>query len=141
MLKTCTTCGGSFDPTYFVKDKSRAGGYSNRCKGCDRARRLCPEAKAKRNTRISDRRKVLKDKSIAYLGGKCKICGGVFHSSAFDFHHKKPDNKSFDISSRNNITWERRVAELDKCVLLCSNCHREFHYKYVGEACDNYDWG
>ena len=136
----CNSCGEDKLPHLFAKDSGLKSGYSGRCKACDKVRRDCPLAKIKKNKRIYKRRLELKIKSIEYLGGVCKMCGGKFHTASFDFHHKNPETKSFTIAEKNSASWGARVNELDKCVLLCSNCHREFHYKYVGEDMINYNW-
>ena len=59
-------------------------------------------------------------------GGKCSICGYDKYLGALDFHHEEPNSKEFTIS---NMDFRMDVieAEVEKCVLLCSNCHREFH--------------
>jgi hypothetical protein len=72
-------------------------------------------------------RRDLKDRAIEYLGGKCVDCSGVYHQAAYDFHHKDPSLKDYQISGKR--VWEIVKQELDKCELLCSNCHRIRHYK------------
>lgn len=67
------------------------------------------------------------DRMIAYLGGRCKHCNGVFHRAAFDFHHRDPTTKAFALSQNCWRKWEDLVVELDKCDLLCANCHRTHH--------------
>ena len=48
---------------------------------------------------------------------------------ALDFHHLNPKEKDFNLSNRNlNMDWDVIKEELDKCILVCSNCHREIHY-------------
>lgn len=85
------------------------------------------------------RRKELRARAIAYLGGKCQICGYDKYQAAFDFHHLDPMGKDFNISA-GLTSWERIQPELDKCVLLCSNCHREVHDGlHVGYLDDGYD--
>ena len=56
------------------------------------------------------------------------MCGYDRCQWALDFHHLDPSQKEFGISM-DGITrsWERVQKELDKCVLVCSNCHREIH--------------
>ena len=78
-----------------------------------------------RNFEASQKRLALKERAIAYLGGKCQICGYDRCPAAFDFHHIDAREKDFSISTSMN--WERIQAELDKCSLLCANCHREVH--------------
>ena len=71
-----------------------------------------------------------KYKAIEYLGGKCYDCGLVSNFRAvYDFHHRNPEEKEFDPGSILHYSWKRIVAELDKCDLLCANCHRIRHEK------------
>lgn len=74
------------------------------------------------------RREKVKQMSIDYKGGKCYLCGYDKCSGALEFHHIDPKQKSFAISSKGNTrAWEVVKKELDKCVLVCANCHREIH--------------
>ncbi len=77
---------------------------------------------------VAKRRKKIRSMAIDYLGGKCLVCGYERCSAALDFHHIDENTKSFGLS-QNGMTrsWERTRKELDKCVLLCANCHREIH--------------
>ena len=72
--------------------------------------------------------KKFKKECLAYRGGKCINCGYNKCISALDFHHRDPSEKEFSISSikRKKLT-EQIKKELDKCDILCSNCHRELH--------------
>lgn len=65
-------------------------------------------------------------KLVEMKGGKCKCCGFDKHYSALDFHHLDPSQKEFNLSVTNN-GWNKLLKEVDKCVLLCSNCHRMIH--------------
>jgi hypothetical protein len=62
-------------------------------------------------------------------GAECSRCGYAKNLSALEFHHKNPVHKSFqlDLRSLSNRSWEKIREEFVKCVLLCSNCHREAH--------------
>jgi len=56
------------------------------------------------------------------------VCGYRKFVGALDFHHIDEKTKQFDLSSRGlTRAWSRIQIELDKCVLLCANCHREIH--------------
>ena len=79
---------------------------------------------------VSLRRKKLREKAIKYKGGKCSLCGYDKCQEALEFHHLDLDSKDFGLS-RSGITrsWEKIRDELQKCVLVCANCHRELHHK------------
>lgn len=80
------------------------------------------------------RRLRLKIKSVNYLGGECIKCGYKEHLAALTFHHLNPDEKEFTISySNHSVSWDKLKEELDKCVILCSNCHHNEHSKYNDE--------
>lgn len=72
------------------------------------------------------KRRTLRERSVDYKGGKCEICSYDTCLSALEFHHPNPAVKEFNISDRVT-TFEDIQAELDKCHLLCANCHREVH--------------
>lgn len=57
----------------------------------------------------------------------CKKCG-LKKYYLLDFHHIDPSQKSFSVSQRKSRKMESIMEEIKKCVVLCSNCHREFHY-------------
>lgn len=76
--------------------------------------------------RIIRHKKTMIEKAVALKGGKCQICGYNRCIAALEFHHVDPTQKSFGIRSNGNtMSWEKMCAELEKCVLLCANCHRE----------------
>lgn len=77
------------------------------------------------NTKV--RRLRTKLKAIELLGGKCQRCGYTGHPAAFEFHHKDPTKKEFAIGMVANKKWSSIIAELLKCELICSNCHRIEH--------------
>lgn len=77
---------------------------------------------------ICDRYILLKLKAIEYKGGKCSNCGYNKCYGALDFHHRNPDEKEFSWRLMRRKKWEDIVTELDKCDLLCANCHREEHH-------------
>ena len=60
---------------------------------------------------------------------KCEICGEN-HPATLDFHHKEPNEKKIIISeSIFRWSWNSIKREIDKCSVLCANCHRKLHYK------------
>ena len=77
---------------------------------------------------VTDFRQRQKLRAVAYKGGKCIICGYDRCPAALVFHHTDPSTKGFGISKGGTTrSWDRVKEELQKCVLLCSNCHLEVH--------------
>jgi len=80
--------------------------------------------------KTQERRVKNKLKAIEYLGGKCAHCGIVSeHRGIYDFHHIDSAGKKADPGSLMHYSWKRIQQELDKCILLCANCHRIEHGK------------
>lgn len=67
-------------------------------------------------------------KAIEYLGGKCIDCNNKFSACVYDFHHLDSNEKESTIARIMGRSWDNIVPELNKCVLLCSNCHRIRHH-------------
>ncbi len=64
--------------------------------------------------------------ALEYKGGKCKMCGYNRCPAALELHHINKSEKNFGIGDKGYTrSWEKVKAELDKCILLCANCHRE----------------
>lgn len=74
---------------------------------------------------VNERRILLKLRMVAYKGGHCQICGYKKSMSALTFHHLDPSTKDFEISGSHCRSWSVILKELNKCVLLCRNCHAE----------------
>lgn len=88
-------------------------GLTPKCKKC------AVEAVQKRRNKIS----------VLYKGGQCSKCGYNKCLDALEFHHLDPSIKEFGIGQKGYTkSWEKIKQELDKCILLCANCHREEHY-------------
>ena len=75
---------------------------------------------------VAKRRRKIKFLAIEYKGSKCQICRYDTYQGALDLHHLNPKDKEFALSHKGYTrSWQKVKAELDKCVLLCANCHRE----------------
>lgn len=89
----------------------------NICKKCHN--NLCNSYKLKNNN---------KGNLVKYKGGKCEICNIVSKVyDIYDIHHKNPKIKEFSLSSKKNVKLDKLKDELNKCHLLCANCHCETH--------------
>jgi len=90
-----------------------------------------PKPKPKGGTYKYQKKRGVKRKADLVLlkGGKCETCGYNKNLGALEFHHKDPSQKvsKIDVRIITNRTWDFLLTELDKCLLLCANCHREHH--------------
>jgi len=76
---------------------------------------------------LTEYKNKLKRRLVDYKGGKCEKCGYNKDSlGAFHFHHKDSKTKEFAIS-QGKYSFDKLKAEVDKCQLLCANCHAEEH--------------
>ena len=63
------------------------------------------------------------------LRAGCARCGYAEHASSLHFHHLNHKNKKFQISRQLYRKWEDLREEVDKCIVLCANCHAEWHVR------------
>jgi hypothetical protein len=119
--KICPKCETIKPLTEFYK-RSNRGDYNGYCKKCS-------------NSYHTNRIKEVKLKMINYKGDQCVDCGLKVENShycVFDFHHLDPIEKDSNFDKIKYQKWEVIKEELDKCVLLCSNCHRMRHAQNEG---------
>lgn len=116
-MKTCTDCKLTKPITEFYACKSHSKGVMCYCKSCF-------------NKRCQQRWVNRKLKAINYKGGQCIDCNLQLqnsHYAVFEFHHLDPSLKDYDWNKLRMTSWTIITQELDKCVLLCANCHRIRH--------------
>lgn len=101
----CSSCNRSF------KYKRSLGHTLSKCNSCF----------------TLEKRVAKKNAAVDRFGGKCMVCGFSQYKSALCFHHIKPELKSFEISSSWGVSDEKMSLELDKCIMLCANCHQAHH--------------
>ena len=105
---TCKYC----NKIYIYKRSNRKGHTRTICNSCAANRR----------------RYALKFKALEYKGNSCEGCGYNKCPGALHFHHKNPELKEFGIGGSHTRSWLAIKDELDKCIILCANCHAERHY-------------
>ena len=117
--KFCPICKQDKPNDKFYERKGRQYGLSSMCKDCNLEDKL-------------SRQRNFKQECVDYKGGECQCCGYNSCNSALDFHHIDPKTKKFGIAkARRTKLTEEILEELDKCILVCSNCHREIHAGYI----------
>ena len=88
--------------------------------------------KYRKNTlkRTASDKKKNKAAAAEYKGGKCELCGYNKCIEALEFHHvdETTKNPNFSREVRTSALTQKKKAELDACILVCANCHREIHY-------------
>lgn len=98
-----------------LRCKEKTYVYTNKhCRDCDRQRIV--ELGLKNKT-----------KAVEHKGGCCSRCGYNKCLSALEFHHIDTKEKDANFNTMKYWCWERIEKELENCILVCSNCHREIH--------------
>ena len=112
-LKRCPSCDTTKPLSEFYKRSTgKAGSWCKKCM----------------TSQVVERQRRYKAEAAAYKGGCCQSCGFDKYLGALEFHHVDPTTKNGDIVRFSKGLQEPTVkAELDKCVLLCANCHRMAH--------------
>jgi predicted HNH restriction endonuclease len=114
------------------RQRDRDYAAANRQKAKTKSRAYYEANKEYVKMRESERQRRLKEKAVAYLGGACVMCGFNAHLAALQFHHRDPETKRFSVSTKvlaatKKFPWEMICEELDKCDILCANCHAVHH--------------
>ena len=128
MKKTCPGCDFEKNRSDFTKDSTRPDGKHRLCKKCKRK-----EDKKYSLSYIAgrkERNKKRADAATAFFQ-QVKSTGCVKCPErevvALDLHHIDPSKKEFTFSAYRNASMEKLKTEVQKCVVLCSNCHRKLH--------------
>lgn len=132
-MKVCSKCKEEKEITEFWKNKKFEDGYARICKICasKESQSSYFKTSGKRNKYLIDRRRKIKNKFDEFKKTlSCSNCEEN-HPATLDFHHINPNTKYSTIS---DLKWsgcskETLQAELKKCIVLCSNCHRKLHYE------------
>ena len=130
-MKICSKCRTLMPLSNFSKNKTKKDGYSYHCKECMKKyykehytqNKLQYKLRKNRNTQIRvDKFKEFKSTL------ECIECGEN-HIATLDFHHINPDTKEYSVAHlARNVNLDLVKKEIDKCVVLCANCHRKHHY-------------
>jgi len=133
MIQECSKCHTIKDLRCFYKFKDMKNGYRNECKECTNSKsklNKLKRGKAYNNEKSRQYRATNRKRILAYYGGSliCEHCGIEDKCfSVYDFHHVIPASKEQRIGVLINGGWTRIEKELNKCIVLCANCHRKEH--------------
>ena len=128
MNKICSKCGLEKPINEFVKNKTKKDGYTSYCKECHR--KTCRAYYLNNKQVIRKHAKIYQNKMKDFVNhfkkGGCILCGEK-DLACLDLHHLR--DKKFTISSKiTDLSKDTLKEEIDKCVVLCANCHRKLHY-------------
>ena len=118
--KQCSKCKEIKPNTkeYFYIRPDRNGRTQAYCKKCN-------------HQNVLDRQRKFKQRLVELKGACCKRCGYNKYIGALEFHHLDPSEKDFAFAKYKHTSFEKNketiMKELDKCILVCSNCHKEIH--------------
>ena len=156
-MKECKKCGSVIKVRGVVNGKLRNFQRRKYCLKCspfgsgntrklEIPRQLNSKTKRKRNDEERKRyneacskwqrkvRRERKNKLVTIFGGKCQFCGYNKTNKALEFHHVNPEEKEITLSTIGlSRKWEVIIKEIKKCILVCANCHREIHAKFVSQ--------
>lgn len=125
--KVCKACKKRKPASAFHKSLRGKYGLHTHCKICrkayDRKAYLQGDKKAKQLATEREKRNFIN----AYKQKTgCKYCPEN-EPIALDFHHRDMKTKEFDLATMLSKSWQAVLDELEKCDVVCSNCHRKLH--------------
>lgn len=133
--KVCRKCSVEKPLKDFHPNKACDRGVVGTCRECTQShKRVWYSKNQERRSRDSrDRARAGKLRAIKYMGEKCFDCKQTYPPYVYQFHHLDMSVKERNPSYLQTSVWDKQKAELDKCVMLCSNCHMIRHYSREGE--------
>ena len=154
MAKICKLCGSPFNKRIFIEGKLRDLKNRKYCLDCSPFNsgnnkklennkgktldQILKEAKCKKKSKYYkwqkkarlERKKTL----IGIFGGSCLFCGYNRCHWSLEFHHIDPKMKDNTVSAYGLLKrFEKLIKEIQKCLLVCVNCHREIHAGFIEE--------
>jgi len=131
-IKKCSKCKKIKPLDEFAKNKVKKDGYGHNCLVCQR---LYIKAHYEANKKYYSEKARKREKANAewfkkYKNGLSCLKCGENHPACLDFHHRDPNKKESEISRLiQYCSLKNTIKEINKCDVLCSNCHRKLHAK------------
>lgn len=131
--RKCHICGKEKQENDYFKQKHRKDGFRVECKEC--TRKCATEYYRKNKEKYKIRARYFKPQSnqrrreyidTIKIKYGCQLCG-IKEIVVLDFHHVS--DKDFSINCSDGCSMKKLVKEINKCVVLCGNCHRKVHAK------------
>ena len=130
LTKICTKCQKELPLDAFRWKKKSEGRKHSQCKECQSEQEKLHYQE--RKDKVIENTYSYKERNFQYILERkecgCQKCGEIKHYM-LDFHHIDPSQKEANINNlKTSCSLETLKKEIDKCIVLCANCHREFHY-------------
>ena len=130
-MKTCTKCGKEKDESEFHKKMEKR--LHAICKECKREydnKWYANNKKRRDNLNRQAKERRIRNRNFIHeykLSIGCQICGYKKTYHALEFHHKDGNDKKYQISLMKTLSIDTIKKEIEKCMVVCANCHREIH--------------
>ncbi len=130
-MKTCTRCNISKPESEYHKKSNQK--LHSHCKDCHK--KYVSDHYNRNKQYYLDKAVVARNKKLEWYHAiksklQCETCGEN-HPATLDFHHTDPSKKDFDVASATlRFSKEKIIEEIQKCKILCANCHRKLHWDY-----------
>lgn len=135
MNKRCSRCKETLPSSSFAKNAAKADGKQGQCKECKRQLNKLDYVKNSskaRSTSRKTRRRNCKMVQDYKMSKGCNICGYKKNPAALHLHHRDPATKEFTIGCSKTLKGRIQLeSEMEKCDILCGNCHAEIHWPLV----------
>lgn len=131
--KFCCGCNSEKPLEDFARNRSKKDGHAASCKACTNAYnaefyKINPNYKIRINAGNTKQKHILREYVLEYLKkNPCAVCGET-DPVVLDFHHKGNKVKEVSIIKNGSGSLDKLVEEIEKCEVLCANCHRRKHY-------------
>ena len=129
-MKTCTQCKETKSKELFYRNKNTPDGFQHQCKSC--ANKATHRSQKRKPEKYRAARKRVRDKFVAEMRAYkvkhgCAHCGEN-HEAVLELHHTDPTVK--DVHPSDSTSRKIFYEEVEKCIVLCANCHRKLHYEH-----------
>lgn len=133
-MKNCYKCGINKNISEFSINKNKADKLNSECKECQKKyfKEYYKNNKEKHIKAVTENKSYKKKEIARYKieQGGCIRCGYNKHPVALQFHHLDKNTKDFNIGANLHLPWELLLKEIEKCEILCANCHAIEHSNY-----------
>lgn len=131
--KICSKCKQELPMSMFRWRNKKLGKVHSQCKACESAAEKIRYANSKQRQQSVTEKALLQKENNTNIVNIAKQCGcqkcGELRPYLMEFHHTNPKEKVNTIAHMIKSSSQANLEkELQKCVVLCANCHREFHF-------------